>query len=124
MTNAELRFSTLSETFSRYGVNLERSTSDKICEKLERTENTGCPKSRFTKAVKCLTIIISLAFGFLYATGGNSEATLALVSTGRCVIAVFTQFAFVCTQSILSLERKYNLFKATFRTLCISAANK
>lgn len=100
LTNAELQFSPLSETFSIYGVNLERSTSDKIYENLERTENTGCPESHYTEAMKCLAMIILFAFGFLYATGGNTEATLAHVCIGCCVIPVFTPFAFGCTQSI------------------------
>lgn len=100
LTNAELQFSPLSETFSIYGVNLERSTSDKIYKNLERTENTGCPKSRYTEAVKCLVMIISFAFGFLYATGGNTEATLAPLYIDCCVIPVCTPFAFGCAQSI------------------------
>jgi len=59
----------------------------------------------------------------IFAPVGNIFFTLALVSASCCVIGVFTSCHFLsaggCKYSNASLEREYNLGKATFRILCI-----
>jgi uncharacterized membrane-anchored protein len=70
-----------------------------------------CPKSRFNKTVKCLTVIIFICVQINIAT----MWLLWHVFLSAVVLLVYTPYLVINKVAFL-LERKYNIGKETFRT--------